>query len=105
MTPNLDQERVERAAEAMHSSQPWSSFWSLDDARLLARAAITAYLGDTHVVVPREALSYARQMSNFCFNAKQLDRFDEKARRFMDQMQSGFDRAMLSAELTEGDRR
>ena len=35
---------LEAAAKAMHSSQPWSSFWSINDARLLATAAITAYL-------------------------------------------------------------
>lgn len=35
---------LEEAAKAMHSTEPWSSFWSTDDARLLATAAITAYL-------------------------------------------------------------
>ncbi len=49
---------LEAAAKAMHSSQPWSSFWSINDARLLATAAITAYLAQAEkegwVMVPRE---------------------------------------------------
>lgn len=50
---------LEEAAKAMHSSQPWSSFWSINDARLLATAAITAYLAQREkegfVEVPKEA--------------------------------------------------
>ena len=38
---------LEEAAKAMHGAEPWSSFWSTDDARLLATAAITAYLAQT----------------------------------------------------------
>jgi len=35
---------LEEAAKAMHGAEPWSSFWSTDDARLLSTAAITTYL-------------------------------------------------------------
>ena len=49
---------LEAAAKAMHSTEPWSSFWSTDDARLLATAAITAYLAQAEkegwVMVPVE---------------------------------------------------
>ncbi len=49
---------LEEAAKAMHSTEPWSSFWSTDDARLLANAAITAYLAQAEkegwVLVPRD---------------------------------------------------
>lgn len=34
--------QVERAADAMYRSEVWSSFWHRDDARKLARAALTA---------------------------------------------------------------
>ena len=48
---------LEEAAKAMHGAEPWSSFWSTDDARLLATAAITAYLAQAGkegwVMVPR----------------------------------------------------
>ncbi len=43
MTP-LSPTALEAAAKAMHGAEPWSSFWSTDDARLLSTAAITAYL-------------------------------------------------------------
>lgn len=33
---------IERVARAIHSCEAWSSFWSMDDARVLARAAIEA---------------------------------------------------------------
>jgi hypothetical protein len=42
LVTDLDDERVERAAKAMHESAAWSSFWSFDEARELARAALTA---------------------------------------------------------------
>ena len=49
---------LEEAAKAMHGAEPWSSFWSTDDARLLATAAITAYLARAEkegwVMVPKE---------------------------------------------------
>ena len=49
---------LETAAKAMHGAEPWSSFWSTDDARLLATAAITAYLAQAGkegwVMVPAE---------------------------------------------------
>lgn len=49
---------LEEAAKAMHGAEPWSSFWSTDDARLLATAAITAYLARAEkegwVMVPVE---------------------------------------------------
>lgn len=56
MTPNLDQERVERAAEAVYrefENRPKVARLQMNGvmADELARAAITAYLGGTHVVV------------------------------------------------------
>jgi len=58
MTP-ISPTALEEAAKAMHSTEPWSSFWSTDDARLLATAAITAYLAQREkegfVEVPKEA--------------------------------------------------
>jgi len=49
---------LEEAAKAMHGAEPWSSFWSTGDARLLATAAITAYLAQAGkegwVMVPRD---------------------------------------------------
>lgn len=66
MTPNLDEDRVERAAEAMAAKRAELVHAPL--ARIydeLARAAITAYQGDTHVVVPldlvRRVTSIARR--------------------------------------------
>lgn len=55
MTPILDEDRVERAAEAMAAKRAELVHAPL--ARIydeLARAAITAYLGDTHVVAPKQ---------------------------------------------------
>ena len=45
---------IENAARAMLASVKWSSFWSPDDARALAKAALSADLGDM-VLVPKEA--------------------------------------------------
>ncbi len=44
---------IENAAREMLASVIWSSFWSPDDARALAKAALSADLGDM-VLVPRE---------------------------------------------------
>lgn len=60
---------LEEAAKAMHSSQPWSSFWSINDARLLATAAITAYLAQMEkegwmmvpLILARKVTSIARR--------------------------------------------
>jgi len=56
---------LEEAAKAMHGSQTWSSFWSIDDARLLTTAAITAYLAQAEkegwVMVP---LNMARKVTS-----------------------------------------
>ncbi len=36
---------LEEAAKAMHGAEPWSSFWSTDDARLLSTAGRAALEG------------------------------------------------------------
>lgn len=50
---------LEEAAKAMHGAEPWSSFWSTDDARLLATAAITAYLATAEQVAALRAKEQA----------------------------------------------
>ena len=59
MVTALSPTALEEAAGAMHGAEPWSSFWSTDDARLLSTAAITTYLAQREkegfVEVPKEA--------------------------------------------------
>lgn len=38
----IPDEVVEKAAKAMYAAEPWSTFWSIEDARSLSRAAIAA---------------------------------------------------------------
>lgn len=44
-------EMVNKIADAMAESEPWSQFWSLDDARKLARVAIEAMREPTEAMV------------------------------------------------------
>lgn len=39
---DIRREDVEKAAQAMFRSEPWSSFWAFDDAVKLARVALEA---------------------------------------------------------------
>lgn len=41
---SVSEEDVERAGAAMYRDEAWSSFWSSEDAKKLARAALTAYV-------------------------------------------------------------
>lgn len=41
---NIPPEAVEAAAKAMYMAEPWSTFWSIEDARSLCTAAIRAAL-------------------------------------------------------------
>ena len=45
MVTALSPTALEEAAGAMHGAEPWSSFWSTDDARLLSTAGRAALEG------------------------------------------------------------
>lgn len=70
-------------------------------ARQCSRQLLSALAAEGLVVVPAEAISYARQMANLCFNYKQSSAFNEKVCRNMDEAQAGFDRAMTAAAQQE----
>lgn len=60
MTDNM----IEKVARAIHSCEAWSSFWSLDDARVLARAAIEAMRDETLAMRDAGAAELAAQWPN-----------------------------------------
>jgi hypothetical protein len=62
-----------------------------------AQAALSALESEGLVVVPAEAVRQARMMANICFNLKQSSAIEGRSRKSMDECQSAFDRAMLSA--------
>lgn len=100
---------VEVAARAIYEGRngkgckPWSLQTKAhkDPYILDATAALTAALGDTHVIVPKEAMSFAHQMANLCSNLKQNPIFTERYRKNMDECQSGFDAALSPASTPE----
>lgn len=100
----LSPQRLEKAAEAISLRMKGSFGEALfhDEAIDLAHAAISAYLGDTHVEISCVAKSYANQMSNLCFNLKQSNKVSDEIKRQMDSVQTGWDKA-TSASLTERD--
>jgi hypothetical protein len=49
---NMDLE--EKCTDAMFKSEPWSSFWSRDEARTLARSVLSCLEENGMVVVPKE---------------------------------------------------
>lgn len=96
-------EAAKKAAIAKAAEIDQTSVDTLDEENdrhleAVLQAGLSAALAaEGMALVPVEALSYARQMSNLCFNYKQSSCFDEKTRRNFDEVQSGFDRAMLKA--------
>ena len=106
----LPRKAIEAGAKAMwdslkgdtHSGIAWDHHGMPIEQRerftRMSTACLTAALAaEGMVMVPSDALSYARQMSNLCFNYKQSPSCDQKLREAMDSAHSGFDRAMLSA--------
>ncbi len=50
----MTEELVEKCTDAMFKSEPWSSFWSRDEARKLARACLSSIEAAGYAVVPKE---------------------------------------------------
>lgn len=101
MTHPLPDKAVEAAARAQaeYDGRGWDAMPRTERQRYIDRARTWAFAlaAEGLVVVPAEAISYARQMANLCHNYKQSSAVDDKMRRNMDAAQSGFDRAMIEA--------
>jgi len=68
-----------------------------EELRAMQAAIETALAAEGLVVVRAEAINYARQMANLCYNYKQSSAVDDRMRRNLDAAQTGFDRAMIEA--------